>query len=126
MGDFTLADPAACLRARRARLAALQPDAADPVRQAADRILSGMRDTMPTLQSLTVDVVPPGRSELGFGTGIPLTEGRPVPTGVVVYGAGVYVGIARPDATHITHRPARHNGHAPRRRRRPPSDHATN
>ena len=116
-GGFTPADPAGCLRARRARLAVLAPDASDPVRKLADRFLAQLRDTMPGAESLDVNVVPPGQSSPGFGTGMPLTSGTPLPTGIVVYGSGVYVGIAKPGATSITVRPARNNGRTSVRRR---------
>jgi hypothetical protein len=109
MDDFTLTDPAGCLRARRARLAQLRPDPNDPVRRAAERVLASYRDTMAGAESLDITVVPPGRATPGFGTGIPLSGGNPVPTGIVVYGGGLYVGIAKPQATSITLRRARSN-----------------
>ena len=116
-GPFTLVDPTRCLRARRARLADLRPDPSDPVRQAADRVLAGLRDTMPRAQMLTVNVIPPGRDLPSAGAGMPLDAGQPIPTGIVLSGDGAYVGIAKPGATSIALRPARGNDHsAPRRR----------
>jgi hypothetical protein len=110
-GPFTLADPLGCLRARRARLAELRPDAGDPVRRAADRVLAESRDTTPTAQTLTVLDVPPGRPApaAGAGAGIPIVPGQALPTGILFQGSDLYAGIAKPGASSITLRPSRKN-----------------
>jgi len=114
-GPFALVDPQACLSARRARLAALVPDPNDATRQAADRLLAQMRDTMPNAQTLNLIVVRARRVGPTFGAGMQLT--RPLPRGIVAYGSGVYVGIAKPEATSIALRLARNN-HRPAPHRR--------
>jgi hypothetical protein len=110
MGPFSLVDPAGCLRARQARLAVLAPDASDPARQAAERRLSRMPDTMPTLQSLNVSIVPPGQTRPSAGTGMPVRPGHAVRTGVVLSLGRIYVGLAKPAAASITIRAIRHGG----------------
>lgn len=106
--DFTLADPAACLRAREARLAELVPDAQSPRRRAADAVLRERRDSRVGLVTLDLLAIPPGRPRPSFGTGIALAPGSPVPTGVLVSGGGEYAGIAKPAATRIALRGRRY------------------
>lgn len=106
-GPFAVIDPKGCLRARQDRLAVLAPDANDPVRKAADRVLAELRDTMPDAQMLNLLVLPPGHSGPSFGAGMELESRAPLPRAIVAYGSGVYVGIAKPSATSITLRPGR-------------------
>jgi hypothetical protein len=107
-GPFALTNPQACLSARRARLAVLAPDPNDATRQAADRQLAQMRDTMPNAQTFNLIVMRGRRLGPSFGAGLALT--RPLPEGIVVYGGGVYVGIAKPQATSIALRSAQRHG----------------
>jgi hypothetical protein len=105
-GPFTVIDPKGCLRARQDRVAVLAPNTNDPVRKAAERALAELRDTMPDAQMLNLLVLPPGHSGPSFGAGMELESRAPLPRAIVVYGSGVYVGIAKPGATSITLRPA--------------------
>jgi hypothetical protein len=107
-GPVALVDPQACLAARRALLAVLAPDPNDATRQTADRLLAQMRDTMPNAQTLNLIVVRGRRLGPSIGAGMALT--RPLPEGIVVYGGGVYVGIAKPLATSIALRSTRRHG----------------
>jgi hypothetical protein len=107
-GPFTLVDPQACLAARRARLAALVPDPGDATRQAADNLLAQMRDTMPNAQTFNLIVLRGRRLGPSIAAGMALT--RTLPDGIVVYGSGTYVGIAKPGATSIALRSARRHG----------------
>jgi hypothetical protein len=101
-GPFTLADPAACVRARVARVEALHPDPSDPVRRGAERVLAAMRDTTPGLESLELFVLPHGHVNATGGAGLPVVPGQAMTDGIVLSAAGVYAGIARPSATTIT------------------------
>ena len=116
-GPFTVVDPQGCLRARSARLAVLAPDANDPVRKVAQRVLDGLRDTKPEAKALNLLVLPPGHSGPSFGTSIGLESSVPLRSGILLYGSGVYVGIAKRGARSITLRPARKGARRGVRRR---------
>jgi hypothetical protein len=110
-GPFTLTDPLACLRARRARLAKLRADPRDPTRQAADRVLAANRDTMPGAETLWLLDIPPGRSApAGAGAGMQIVRGEALTTGIVFAGGGRYAGIAKRGATSIALRSTRRHG----------------
>jgi hypothetical protein len=106
LGPGAPADPEACLSARLAWLAA---NASGTRRAAAEAIVRGFRDTIKDMQWLNVFLTS-GEQARGAGTGIPL-DGRRLPTGVIFYGGGDYVGIAVPGARRVTV-----DGHALHRR----------
>jgi hypothetical protein len=99
-GAWTLADPAGCAAARVARLAHDLPDPGSRLRQKAETLLHGYRDTIPGLQTLWI-MRRRGPEGGGGGTGIPL-DVRSLPVGVVAYGGGRYTGIAAPEAVRVT------------------------
>jgi hypothetical protein len=100
-GVATLADPAACGQARLAQLARDEPDPGSRRRQKAAAVLATYRDTRPELQTLWIMHHRVGANSTGGG-GIPLGDGRTLPSGVLVSGGGDYAGIAAPKVTHLT------------------------
>jgi hypothetical protein len=98
-GSRALVDPAACGRARWARLARDLPDPASRLRRKAAVVLSSYSDTRPAVQTLWILHHVSGARSWGGG-GIPL-DGRPLPIGVVAGGSGTYVGLAAPGAVRV-------------------------
>jgi hypothetical protein len=100
-GAGSFADPAACAEARLAALARDRPDPGSRLRQKAEVILRGSRDTLPGLQTLWV-MRRRGGPGGGSGTGIPL-DGRALPVGVVAGGSdGRYLGLAAAGAVRVS------------------------
>jgi hypothetical protein len=91
------ADAGACVSARLAWLAAHAPR---DRRAAAEAIVRGSRDTSEDLQWLNL-VLLRGQGGDYAGTATPL-DGRPLPTGVLMFGSGDYTGIAVPGARAVT------------------------
>ena len=94
------ADPAACLAARRARVAELTAGRSTAVRVAAERAVMRLLSTAPGLQTIYLHVLR-GRGEGGFGVGFRLRPGDPLPTGIVDADGQLSVGIADPRAVRV-------------------------
>jgi hypothetical protein len=98
-GGRALADPAACGRARQARLARDLPDATSRLRRKASALLSSSSDTRPAAQTLWIVRHEAGAASWGGG-GVPL-DGRPLPVGVVAGRRGAFLGLAAPGAAAV-------------------------
>jgi len=122
-GPFTLSTPQACLRTRLAHLAAIRDRAHDPLRDAVAKEIRQLRDTSPSPQALTVNVLQRGNgaSADGGGSSTPVTlNSGPLPTGVLFSHTScppiaarsacrptIYAGIAPPGVTLVTVAPQR-------------------
>lgn len=99
-GSGAFADPAACRAARVEQLHRDLPDPGSRLRQKAEAVLAGYRDTVPGLQTLWIMTKFDGVNAMG-GTGMPL-DGGPVADGIVTSGSMGYAGIAAPGVTSVT------------------------
>jgi hypothetical protein len=115
---FGPADPAACTKARLARVDKLAAHRSAAVRAAAEREVSRQRDTAPGLQTLWLQLSL-GKRRGGFGTGVRLRPDDPIGPGIVASGSsgssGIdggrrYVGIADPRTVQLLVDPA--HGHS--------------
>jgi hypothetical protein len=113
MGFVGLRDPAACARARRARMAQLARGRSEAVRRHALRRLAELRDTLAGLQTLWLFAETRGSGERhGGGAGVPVSPGAPVRPGLLFGGgtrdhASIYAGIARRRTARLLVRPER-------------------
>ncbi len=126
-GPFTVTAPQACLEARLARLAQLDPNPHDPVRVAVARKIREFPDTNVSSESLSLFHGRHGSLEGGGSLGLP-AHGRALATGVVSWGYGcthgrcspdLYDGVVGPETAYLTLVPAGPPGpHRGRVRRR--------